>query len=103
MALPEVVLWRWGVIAAKLEKCLIPSLPLRSLFHSVVLSSAGSHKNFYLAKKSFLHSQNSVGKESACNAGNPVSIPGSARYSREGNGDLLQCSCRENPVDRGDW
>ena len=33
-------------------KCLIPFLPLRSSFHSVVLSSAGSHKNFYLAKKS---------------------------------------------------
>ena len=83
-------------------KCLIPSLPLMSLFHSDVLSSAGSHKNFYLAKKSLWHSQNSVGKESACNAGNPVSIPGSARYSGEVNGNLLQYSCLGNPMDRGD-
>ena len=34
----------------------------------------------------------SVGKESACNAGNPESIPGSARSPGEGIGYPLQCS-----------
>ena len=29
----------------------------------------------------------SVGKESACNAGEPGSIPGSGRSSRDGNGN----------------
>ena len=43
----------------------------------------------------FPHS--SVGKESACNAGNPGSIPG------EGNGNPLQYSCLENPMDRRAW
>ena len=38
----------------------------------------------------FLH--NSVGKESACNAGNPSSIPGSERSIGEGIGYPLQCS-----------
>ena len=35
---------------------------------------------------------NSVGKESACNAGNPGSIPGSGRSPGEGNGYPLQYS-----------
>ena len=35
---------------------------------------------------------NSVGKESACNAGDPGSIPGSGRSVREGIGYPLQCS-----------
>ena len=35
---------------------------------------------------------NSVAKESACDAGNPSSIPGSGRSTGEGIGYLLQCS-----------
>ena len=34
----------------------------------------------------------SVGKESACNAGDPGSIPGSGRSAGEGVGHPLQCS-----------
>ena len=30
-------------------------------------------------------------------------IPGSGRSSGEGNGNPLQYSCLENPVDRGAW
>ena len=43
------------------------------------------------------------GKESACNAGDPGLIPGSERSPGEENGNSLQCSCLENPMDRGDW
>ena len=43
----------------------------------------------------------SDGKESACNAGNPNSIPGSGRFSGEGNGNSLQDSCLENSMDSG--
>ena len=49
----------------------------------------------------FPHS--SVGKESACNAGEPGSIPGSGRAPGEGNGNPLQHSCLKNPMDRGTW
>ena len=45
----------------------------------------------------------SVGKESACNAGDPGSIPGLGRSPGEGNGNPLQYSCLENPMDRGAW
>ena len=38
-------------------------------------------------------------KASASNAGDPGSIPGSGRFPGEGNGNPLQCSCLENPMD----
>jgi len=40
-------------------------------------------------------------KESACNAGDLGSIPGSGRSPGEGNGNPLQYSCLENSMDRG--
>ena len=43
----------------------------------------------------------SEGKASACNAGDLGSIPGSERSPGEGNGNPLQYSCLENPMDRG--
>ena len=43
----------------------------------------------------------SDGKESACNAGDLGSIYGSERSPGEGNGNPLQYSCLENPMDRG--
>ena len=45
----------------------------------------------------------SDGKESACNAGDWGSIPGSERCLGEGNGYPIQYSCLENPMDRGAW
>ena len=42
-------------------------------------------------------------KESACNAGDLGLIPGSGRSPGEGNGNPLQYSCLENPIDRGAW
>ena len=43
------------------------------------------------------------GEESACGAGDPGLIPESGRSPGEGNGNLLQYSCLENPIDRGVW
>ena len=48
-------------------------------------------------------SSGSDGKESAYNAGDPGLIPGSGRSPGEGNGNPLQYSCLENPMDRGAW
>ena len=45
----------------------------------------------------------SDGKESACDVGDPGSIPGLVRSPREGNGNPVQYSCLENPMDRGAW
>ena len=40
-------------------------------------------------------------KTSACNAGDPGSIPGLGRSPGEGNGNPLQYSCLENPMEEG--
>ena len=45
----------------------------------------------------------SDGKESACNAGDPGSIPGSGISPGEGNSNPLQYSCLKNPMERGAW
>ena len=45
----------------------------------------------------------SDGKESACNAGDLGSIPGLERCPGEGNGNPLQYSHLEEPMDRGAW
>ena len=42
-------------------------------------------------------------KESACNVGAPVLIPGLGRSPGEGNGHPLQYSCLNNSMDRGAW
>ena len=58
------------------------------------LAAAGSPRGF---------PGSSVGKESACNAGDSGSIPGLGRFSRGGHGNPLQYSCLENPGDGGAW
>ena len=42
-------------------------------------------------------------KASACNVGDPGSIPGLGRSSGEGSGNPLQYPCLENPMDRRAW
>ena len=45
----------------------------------------------------------SDGKASACNVGDPGSIPESGRSPGEGNGNPLQYPCLENSMDGGAW
>ena len=45
----------------------------------------------------------SDGRESACHTGDLGSIHGSGRYPEKGNGNPLQYSCLENPLDREAW
>ena len=42
-------------------------------------------------------------KNTLANAGDTGLIPGSGRSPGEGNDNLLQYSCLENPMDRGGW
>ena len=56
------------------------------------------HKHFHLG-----FPWGSDGKVSACNVGNLRLIPGSGRSPGEENGNPLQYSCLENPVDRAAW
>ena len=45
----------------------------------------------------------SVVENLPANAGNASSIPGWGRSPGGGNGNPLQYSCLENPMDRGAW
>ena len=45
----------------------------------------------------------SVVKNPPANAGDSGLIPGLGRSPGEGNGNRLQYSCLENPMDRGAW
>ena len=42
-------------------------------------------------------------KNTPCNAGDAGPIPGLGRSPGEENGNPLQYSCLENPMDRGAW
>ena len=77
----------------------------------ILLSSIRSHwrgwnNQSYLFKRSFSKvgfPGSSDGKVSACNVGDPGSIPGLGRSPGEGNGNPLQYSYLENSMDRGAW
>ena len=69
------------------------SLPLSSMG----LSAASFINHFWLANCPVGFPGGSDGKESACNAGDPGSIPGSGRSPGEGNGYPLQYSYLGNP------
>ena len=57
-------------------------------------------KNHYFSK-GFLGG--SVVKNPHAKSGDVSSIPGLGRCSGEGNGNPLQNSCQENPMDKGTW
>ena len=63
-----------------------PQFPIVSNDHSVTDFPGGSD-----------------GKEAACNAGDPGSIPGLGRSPGKGNGNPFQYSCLANSMDRGAW
>ena len=69
-------------------------LLMRKLRHSEIIIN-------FLTSMSPIEWLSSVGKESVYSAGDPGSIPGSERSPGEGNGNLLQYSCLENPMDKG--
>ena len=95
------------------------SLPPPSLFHnsrlsqSPGLSSLSHTENSHLLSILHMVMYVSLGflvaqrlkhlPVSACNVGDLGLIPWSGRSSGEGNGNPLQYSCLENPIDRGAW
>ena len=57
----------------------------------------------YTKKKNVCIPHRSASKESACSAGDPSLVLGLGRSPGEGNGNPVQYSCLENPMDRGAW
>ena len=57
--------------------------------------------HIYKCNMGFLGGSDS--KESACNIRDLGSIPGSKRSPGGGNGNPLQYSCLDNPINKGAW
>ena len=69
-----------------------------------VIPSASLSENLTFGVRLYLFFPGgSDGKASAYSAGDLGSIPGSGRSPGEGNGNPLQYSCLENPMDGGVW
>ena len=82
------------------------SKELTTCFMSIMPFSQCRHSSLALLRhwaEILGFSGGSDGKESTCNSGDPGLIPGSGRSPGEENGNPLQCSCLENPIDRGAW
>ena len=77
----------------------MPETPVQFLGQEVCLEKgqAATHSSF------LGFPGGSDGKESVYNAGDLGLIPGLGRSPGEGNGNPLQYSCLENPMDRGAW
>ena len=71
------------------------------LWHSGFFVVQLSHPYITTGKKHSFDQMDS--KESACSMGGLDSIPWLKRFPEGGNGNLLQYSCLENPMDRGAW
>ena len=87
---------------------LLPETKKRPLLSSANNGAKSEIENYSLEARTrplnqsaFLHSP--VGKASARNAGDLGLIPGSGSSPGEGNGNPIQYSCLENPMDRGAW
>ena len=84
----------------------LPHLPYILLFNAVQLSFLLRNSPHIPWAKISIYSDfpgGSDGKESACNARDPGSIPGLKGSFGEGNGNPLQYSCLENSTDRRAW
>ena len=120
---PEMVKFLYVVLISTLRQAWqsITSAYLKMATHSSILAwkipwteepgklwSMGPQRvrhNLMTKPSPYLHELpgGSDSKESACCAGDPGSIPGLGRSPGEGNGNPLQCSCLENPMNGGAW
>ena len=86
----------------------VPDFPRAKVYLSIIQSFLQSSNTFQApyfvpAKPSEWLPRWLSGKESACNAGDVGWIPGLGRSPGEENGNPLQYSCLEDPMDRGAW
>ena len=88
----------------KIRHNLLPNLPfhgsgIKSFHFQVIVYNCFSSPFMFFGA----FPGGSDSKASACNAGDPGLIPGSGRSPGEGNGNPLQHSCLEHPMDGGAW
>ena len=67
------------------------------------VTSSPSYNNYDIMTGLISNPCGPDGKVSVYNVGDLGSIPGSGRFPGGGNGNPLQYSCLENPMDGGAW
>ena len=87
-------------MALSLPRAQVQKLRSHELCHEAPKQNKTNNLAFY---RKCLPTRSSDSKASACSAGDLDSIPGWGRSPGEGNGNPLQYSGLENPVDRGAW
>ena len=87
----------------KKDKKSLLSRRLNSIYRSKYFTQ---NRNLSLLSSQYLYivyPGGTVVKNPPANAGDADSVPASGRSSGGGNGNPLQCSCLDNPIDRGSW
>ena len=93
----------WFQIGKGVHRGCILSPCVFNLFAEYIMRNAGldeAQAGIKIARRNSFPG-GSDSNASACNVGDPGSIPGSGRSPGEGNGNPLQHSCLENPTDGG--
>ena len=96
----------WFQIGKGVPQGCILSLCLLNLYAEYIMRNTGldeAHVGIKLESDMQGFPGGSEVEASASNAGDLGSIPGSGRSPGEGNGNPLQYSCLENPLDGGAW
>ena len=98
--------WGWGEASSLF--CLSTLIPILFSFKLLVCLKLGHPVISSINPLKFIHLHTdfpggSDSKASAYKVGDPGSIPGLGRSSGERNGNPLQYSCLENPMDWGAW
>ena len=91
----------WQTIVHGIAKRLNQTTLRKDKIYASIVHVCNNDQSFLILLLGLPCSSN--GKESACNAGDQHSIPGSGRSSGKGNSNPPQYSCLENPMDRGAW
>ena len=82
---------------------MIGSMFMKRLPQANIFCLTDTHTHTHTIIMKLIHLVAQTVKASAYNVGDPGSIPGLGRSPGEGNGNLLQCSCLNNPMDGGAW
>ena len=99
----EKAVSRWLPSPSILNIILLPTLRcmLNTSLNELCFPNSFCYLLYYYGQMGFLGG--SEIKASTYNAGDLGLIPGSGRFPGEGNGNPLQYSCLENPMDGGAW
>ena len=97
------IFYSWAFLSPGGDSWRLNLLYLRQTIYIYTKVSNKLRRKCYICVYVIGFSGGSDSKEPTCQSRRPSSIPGSGRSPGERNGNPLQYSCLENPMDRGAW